>query len=68
MSNGTQGHYRFICPKCEAPYLATHEQFPTRQRAVLSGDCRAMVHEWDGDRNYFNWKMVEMKPLSRGKL
>ncbi len=63
MSNGTQGDEWFICPKCGAPYRATHEQYPTRQTGRFECiDCHAVVHEWNGDRSYLDWKMIRMRP------
>jgi transcription initiation factor IIE alpha subunit len=68
MTNGTQGNQHFFCPKCKAPYRATHEQHPMRQQGSFAcTDCGAVVHEWDGDRNYFDWKMIQMKPPSPGR-
>jgi hypothetical protein len=46
--------------------LSIHPARVTARRlppsAEPSGSCHALVHEWDGDRNYFNWTMVRMKP------
>jgi transcription initiation factor IIE alpha subunit len=68
MSNGTQDDQRFTCAKCGAPYLATHEQFLTRQKGSFRcTDCHTVVHEWDGDRGYFDWKVIRMVSPSPGR-
>jgi rubredoxin len=68
MTSGTQVTVLFCCPKCGAGYQSTQEQHPIRTSGSFKCQvCGIEVHSWSGIYDFFDWKAVEMKPMTFGK-
>lgn len=59
MTTWDKGETEFSCPQCGAVYHCTYDDLPSREKGKqLCRDCGAVVHSWNGSRDYDDWKLI----------
>lgn len=63
MATWDKGTSKFTCPKCGAKYKCDYDDFPSRSKGSHDcDDCGAVIHSWNGTRDYDGCELVEHGP------